>query len=261
MYFVPTSLLGYRLRFFIFACISATTVFSCDSAGIRETNTPLFVDSSNLIDYETVVAEIIANGQSKGVFTFTGAQQKTVYLSGINNELSNTITVNWYKNSNSGEKLKLADQTKTFLGGESILIDTFYDASLYDQDGDGISNLLELQTGTCPWITCDHENELIDISKITSFEYLAEDRSQTGVITLEVGNQWDENRFEIACGCTTRDAIAINTDINDSTLFFKHVGAEFTIEANFQDGYVQFRDTNGNLEYPIYEITKVLTTR
>lgn len=259
MFYVSTRPLCDRLRLFIFAC--TTALFSCDSTGITETNTTLFVDSSNLINYEEVVAEIFANGQSKGVFTFNGAQQKTVYLSGINNELSNTITVNWHKTSNGGKKLKLATQTKTFLGGESILIDSFYESSLYDQDGDGISNLIELQSATCPWITCDHENEVIDISKITSFEYLAEDSSQTGNITLKPGNQWDENRFEIACGCSTRDDIAITTDTNDTTLFFTLVGAEFTIEANFQDGYVRFRDTNGNLEFPIYEITKVITAR
>lgn len=244
-----------HLRAALFA-VSATVLSGCGGGG--ETST-LQLDRSNLPGQIGLVAEVIVNGQNPATYNFDTLQPMTINLSGLSPEGANTIRVNWYKVS-KGVALQLSYQNKTFDGSGAESIDSEHLDSSFDQDGDGISNLLELRQGTCPWVACDTENNFIDINTVVGVEYSDSESSITGNIILNSIDQWVETSFN-ASGAADLIVESRKQETTATSIFlFNRAGnSEYNTEINLDKGTIFITTVNGLTSYPNYKITNVLT--
>lgn len=247
----------WHLRVALCCAVSVAVITGCGGGGGGETST-LQLDGSNLPSQIGMVAEVIVNGQSPVRYTFDNSQPKTINLSGLSSDGANTITINWYKVS-KGVALQLSYQNKTFNGSGTEAIDSEHLDSTFDQDGDGVSNLLELRQGTCPWVACDTDNNFVDVNSVTGVEYVDPPSGITGSIIENSIDQWVETGFD-SNGTVDVVVESRKQDTTATSIFlFNRAGnSEYNTEINLDKGTVFITTVNGRPDYPNYKITNVI---
>ena len=141
-------------------CFALAALSACDSSTSDPTipvsiGYPLADRQIQSIDNSILQIQVVVNGGAAQLFNIdSSAPTATIDVRGILIGQSNTIQITWTENLN-GFEIELARQEQVFLAEGNVVIDAFHDASAFDYDSDGLTNLDERNEGSCVWSATD----------------------------------------------------------------------------------------------------------
>ncbi len=120
------------------------------------------------VDYSSLLASVSFNSGVALEISFASAEPRTVGFTNINQGMFNDYEIVWYELIN-GVRLTIASQSGQFLadsGGAGSTLSSNYSFA-YDSNRNGLTNMTERENGTCPWVACNEQGELLDPQEVT----------------------------------------------------------------------------------------------
>ena len=168
------------------------------ACGGNESNTtelqlsPQSIRQISVLDGNPLTLGISVNSGPRQNFTLRSVESVSIDITGVNVDQQNNIEIVWSEILN-GFDVEISQQSQNFLADGNTNINAPHQHTLFDYDGDGVSNFDERLAGTCVWSDdpdCTFDvpaNEPVDTVTLNTFP------AQPGINVLQ-NSQFDQGR-------------------------------------------------------------------
>ena len=173
----------------------ALLLSSCGGSDDNTTELQLSPDAIrqiSVIDGNPLKLDISVTSGPRQDFILSSVESVSIDITGVNVDQQNSIEIVWSEILN-GFDVEISQQNQSFLADGNTNINAPHQHTLFDYDGDGVSNFDERLAGTCVWSDdpdCTFDvpaNEPVDTVTLNTFP------EQLGINVLQ-NSQFDQGR-------------------------------------------------------------------